>query len=390
MRTRLFHPLIVIAAFVIFCTGCSNKAPSACYSISSTTDTVNQVVSFNSSCTSGGSFYYWDFGDGSPTSKLPNPTHAYSAQGIYSVTFWASNKVGSSKAAVMNITVSNWKSSSSGTSENLNSVYFPFTDTGYVVGANGVILRTVNAGVKWTSQTSTVTSNNLNCVYFLNDKWGFIAGDKGTILTTTNAGATWTAVTSGTTANLMSIDFTTSKIGYAVGTNGTLLITTNGGSSWASQTLVTANLNCVYFTSISNGYILGSGGTILQTSDSGKIWNVVTSNTTANLTSICYKNGYGFIVGGIGTATGIILENTFSSGTKWTVTPSGTSTALSAVSCKGAEYFTAGYGGEMLQANASGSWSSMITGTNNYLHSVCMVSDNIGYAVGDNGTILKF
>jgi|GEM_PF-6613326 photosystem II stability/assembly factor-like uncharacterized protein len=390
MRTRLFHPLIVIAAFVIFGTGCSNKAPSACYSISSTNDTVNQVVSFNSGCTTGGSFYYWDFGDGSPASKLPNPTHAYSAQGIYSVTFWASNKVGSTKGDVMNITVTNWKSSASGTSENLTSVYFPFTDTGYVVGTNGTILRTVDAGLKWTSQTSTVTSNNLSCVYFLSDKLGYIVGDKGTILTTSNAGVTWTALSSNSTVNLSSVDFTTSKIGYAVGANGTLLTTTNAGSSWSSQTLVTANLNCVYFTGIATGYIVGAGGTILETSDSGKIWNVVTSNTTENLTSMCYKNGYGFIVGGIGTGTGIILENSFSSGTTWTITSSGINANLAGVACRGSEYFTCGYGGAMLQANASGSWSGMITGTNNYLLSVCMVSDNTGYAVGENGTILKF
>ncbi len=47
-----------------------------------------EAVNFvnNSTITSGVIFYTWDFGDGSPVSGISNPSHVYTASGIYTVT----------------------------------------------------------------------------------------------------------------------------------------------------------------------------------------------------------------------------------------------------------------------------------------------------------------
>jgi gliding motility-associated-like protein len=54
------------------------------------TDTVcnNYPISFNNN-SNGAVNFIWDFGDGSPLSNLPNPTHIYAATGIYTVTLIA-------------------------------------------------------------------------------------------------------------------------------------------------------------------------------------------------------------------------------------------------------------------------------------------------------------
>lgn len=54
------------------------------------TDTVcnNYPITFNNN-SSGASYFIWDFGDGSPVSHAPNPSHIYNASGIYTVTLIA-------------------------------------------------------------------------------------------------------------------------------------------------------------------------------------------------------------------------------------------------------------------------------------------------------------
>lgn len=39
-------------------------------------------------------FHYWDFGDGTPISNLPNPSHIYSSLGAYTISHWAQSSCG--------------------------------------------------------------------------------------------------------------------------------------------------------------------------------------------------------------------------------------------------------------------------------------------------------
>jgi len=54
------------------------------------TDTVcsNYPISFNNNST-GATYFIWNFGDGSPLSNVPNPSHIYSNSGVYTVTLIA-------------------------------------------------------------------------------------------------------------------------------------------------------------------------------------------------------------------------------------------------------------------------------------------------------------
>ena len=66
-------------------------------------------------------------------------------------------------------------------------VYFPHTDTGYVVGDTGTILKTIDGGTTWIAQTSG-TDNSLYAVSFADVSTGYAVGASGTILKTTNGG----------------------------------------------------------------------------------------------------------------------------------------------------------------------------------------------------------
>ena len=93
-----------------------------------------------------------------------------------------------------------WNVLTTGYNQNLNSVCAVSQLRAWAVGATGVILSTSDA-VTWIAQTSGV-DNDLNSVYFsnLNTLVGWVVGDNGIILKTTNGGVTWNVVPSGVTA----------------------------------------------------------------------------------------------------------------------------------------------------------------------------------------------
>ena len=71
-------------------------------------------------------------------------------------------------------------SQTSGTNDDLSSVYFPAAKTGFAVGVNGTIRKTTNGGTNWTGLTSG-TTQDLYEVYFLNVSTGYVSGTNGTI-----------------------------------------------------------------------------------------------------------------------------------------------------------------------------------------------------------------
>jgi carboxypeptidase T len=76
--------------------------PQASFS-STSPDTLGETTVFTNSSTGPDLSYAWDFGDGSPVVTEMNPSHAYGAAGVYTVTLTASNDFGSdsSSAAVV-------------------------------------------------------------------------------------------------------------------------------------------------------------------------------------------------------------------------------------------------------------------------------------------------
>ena len=298
---------------------------------------------------------------------------------------------------------STWITQQSGTTSPLNAIYFTDTNTGYIVGYYGTILKTVNGGTTWTAQTSG-TPYILTSVFFTDSNIGYAVGWYGTILKTINGGITWTALTSGVSFALYSVHFTDANTGYVVigDSGGGILKTVDGGSTWTIQDsgatvplysifftgntvcavgfeimlesnngdwavqnnyiYTNSNLNSVYFTDTNTGYSVGSGGTILNTIDGGKTWRAQTSGTTNDLYSVYFSDvNTGYAVGG-----SLIWSD-------------------SGIDIVGKPYI----GTILKTTNGGATWTSQLSGTIYRLYSVYFTNFNTGYAVGDGGTILK-
>jgi photosystem II stability/assembly factor-like uncharacterized protein len=153
----------------------------------------------------------------------------------------------------------------------LRSVYFINDNTGWMVGSDGFITKTENAGEVWHKQESN-TNVQLRSIYFVNQQVGWCVGD-GIILNTTNGGESWEIQLSDTIPDLNAIQFLDENLGWTVGNQGTILKTENGGMTWEIVNVgITNNLNSLFFVNQQLGFIVGNGGVIMKTVDGGTTW----------------------------------------------------------------------------------------------------------------------
>ncbi len=90
---------------------------------------------------------------------------------------------------------------------------------------------------QWTLLNSG-TTNNLNDIFFTDPLLGYCAGDTGTLLKTINGGATWTQLPAFTDASLTELHFASPDTGYINTYAPGVFRTTDGGASFQSLTPV--------------------------------------------------------------------------------------------------------------------------------------------------------
>ena len=280
-----------------------------------------------------------------------------------------------------------WFSQSSGTSNNLNGVYFASSTTGIIVGQSGTILRTTNGGTNWNAVTSG-TSVHLFAVYFVNGNTGWVVGDVGVILKTTNGGVSWSSQTSNVGYQLRSVGFINTTTGYVAGWYGTFLRTTNGGSSWVSySTGLTSNLTCINFADASIGFAGGQFGKLIRTTNGGVNWAEISSGITSQIEQVNFTASNEAVIVG----EGGFIRKTTNLGTNWVTQTSGTGNWLSGMSVKNQNFYVivGDYGTVRKTSNGGANWYSQTSSTSGLLTAVSFVDTNTGWAVGINGKIIK-
>lgn len=121
---------------------------------------------------------------------------------------------------------------------NLNSVAFATASDIIIVGnVNvdiGILYKSNDGGLSWSAYEEQFTyGTSLNEIVFFNSTNGIIVGSNGFILKTNNAGFTWSqGQSSSLTTDLFSVAFSDINHGISVGSNGTELYTTDGGATW--------------------------------------------------------------------------------------------------------------------------------------------------------------
>jgi photosystem II stability/assembly factor-like uncharacterized protein len=199
---------------------------------------------------------------------------------------WA---VGDSGTILKTANGSTWTAQTSGTTLKLNAVggLAGSTTIAWAVGNGGKIVHTSNGGTNWLAKTSG-TSNNLNSVFATATTVAWAVGDAGTVIKTLD-NTNWVAKTSGTVQNLYSVYFapSSSTQGWVAGAGGTLRKTLDS-STWSPRASnTTQDLKSIFIQNATSvGFAVGNGGTILKTTDSSTWGASQTSNTTQDLTSV--------------------------------------------------------------------------------------------------------
>ncbi|NVJ86577.1 MAG: T9SS type A sorting domain-containing protein [Algoriphagus sp.] len=218
---------------------------------------------------------------------------------------------------------------------------------GYVSTGSSKIYRSTNAGGTWLDVTP-VENNIVNGFYLFAPSVFYVAGNEGFVASSFNSGDSWNDLpTTETNQNLKAVMFFDFVSGIAVGEGGEISFSA-GGIEWFSQDSPTSeDLNALAKLSDSIAVVVGNKGVILKTEDQAATWRIIDTGITEDLLSVdFFDNQYGFISG----------RNGLTLATK--------------------------DGGE--------SWEKIESGTSRDLHSISVGTPLVAYAVGDDGTILRY
>lgn len=152
-----------------------------------------------------------------------------------------------------------------------NAVFFPDTNNGWAVGSSGRTMHTTNGGGAWVSQISG-TTEDLNCVFFTSPTAGFAAGG-GTscvLVATTDGGTGWQLVSTPGIGPANAVWFTSDMVGYLAAANG-VYRTRDAGATWTLMSGGLANPAGMCFPDAATGYEVDSSGVVAKYNGTGVI-----------------------------------------------------------------------------------------------------------------------
>ena len=189
-------------------------------------------------------------------------------------------------------------------------LYFVNSNTGFVSGSAGTILKTTNKGDNWNLLTSP-TISALDGIYFVNENTGYIGGSgSGILIKTTDAGVSFVNknglyISGFETAT--AIYFSDVNNGMYCTNAGRIVMTTNGGDNWSLIYSMSGGIWGMSFPNATTGFACTSTGTVLKTTNFGASWGVQNTPLTENLYEICFSSAQ---TGYIATWSGKVLKTT--------------------------------------------------------------------------------
>jgi photosystem II stability/assembly factor-like uncharacterized protein len=261
----------------------------------------------------------------------------------------------------------------------------------YTVGKNNVVLKSVNGGVNWTSQTTNVaTNNNWAAVECASTTTCYaVSSYSHVIVNTPNATANWTLRASLNTS-IAKIACPASDICY-IGTIGGISYKNSNSqmSAWTKQSvnldIHTMAISCPNTTSC----MLVTWGRIATTTDSGTSWIKRTTDRDETIRDIaCTSQTLCYAAATDGT-----IYKTGTSGLNWVTldTPLGEGDDLNSISCPGLLtcYAVGDNGNSIVTTDGGKTWTKLNTGTGLELSGIYCGAVNDCLAVGDTDIILE-
>jgi len=290
-----------------------------------------------------------------------------------------------------------WNKLPVATDSDLMNLFFLTENIGWVVGNDATILKTTDGGITWIAQQPNIYLD-FRSIYFVNEKTGWAGGSDGKFIKTTNGGENWNLLESPTDYSISSLVFIDEEHGYAAvnsmkrGRYGCVLETIDGGNVWCKSFETSGQLLIdVKFLDHNNGWVVGSNGHIVFTTNGGLNWEKQKTNTGHWLFSVFSLDGYKIWATGGGEDQDMILFSK-DGGCSWRILRNSESNGRLTGS-----YFinneigwVCGKDGVILKTENGGyNWQNQISQSNYDLRKI-IFSGNIGYAVGQRGTILKY
>jgi len=300
-----------------------------------------------------------------------------------------------------------WEVISSGTTEDLNSIYFYDYQTGYACGNSGVVIKSVDSGKTWQALQSPV-SQSLNDLFVSDHDCLIAVGDSSTIVITSDGGETWYSETHhlGLDENLYCVSYSENQNvfgGVFGGESQTIFVS---GSvycaivTYAYQSGADGhNLLSAHMLTDQIGYAAGVNSLFQpffgKTTDSGVSWEFVSFYLNGNegkATGVDFTDQLtGYVSARVWDGRGAISK-TLDNGNNWITTffPNplwGIDFPISGASQVG---YCVGDSGTILKTyNAGENWQTQQSGTSLRLNKVHFIDLDFGFAVGENGTILR-
>ncbi len=182
-----------------------------------------------------------------------------------------------------------WSVLNSGTTVHLNEIQFPATDTGYVVGERGTVLRTWNGGLVW-NPLNTRQSVDFHELKFINAMEGWIVGDSGTLCKTIDGGESWACqyLNHADSISLHAIEVQNSQVLWVGGFHdnqlGYLAKSVDGGQTWVKAQVENyiwaVDITKIAMINPNVGYA-STRGNILKTIDGGLNWRITDTATVS-------------------------------------------------------------------------------------------------------------
>jgi len=227
------------------------------------------------------------------------------------------------------------------------------------VGNHGIVLLSDTDGADFRQATSVPVRSTLTAVFFLDEKTGWAVGQWGVVLRTDDAGEKWTLQRLDTSVDqpLFSVWFRDRERGFAVGLWALLITTVDGGKTWTQATLppppgrkkADRNLLKIFANRMGTLFVAAEQGMVLKSYD-GENWTYVDTGYKGSFwTGIVLNNGT-LLVGGL---RGTIYRST-DDGRSWREAKSGFKSSITDFAEAGGKVYASGLDGVFLESDDHG------------------------------------
>lgn len=184
----------------------------------------------------------------------------------------------------------------------LLDLWFKNANEGFVIGAYGMIFKTLDGGKSWMSWSTNVENPDrfhLNSITKIDDQRLMIVGEAGIMLRSQDAGETWTQMMSPYDGSFFGVMNLSNDVQLAFGLRGNLARSDNFGLSWrledthTHQTLMGATDHLGRI-----AYIVGNGGAFLKGIDSGQKWESQTRKGRSSASAVVETASGDFVMVG--------------------------------------------------------------------------------------------